>query len=1297
MRKIRVMATIIILISIFMITLPLERSGLGLTDPIDQSSDSQESSTRAIPVTYGSEVIKLEANTNTSGLTFQLQKNSTVIDASITIEGLPTFDHRVWSPAKVITKHTFDGESESPSIGLDSKDTLYLCWMDSGPFGNVDGDDDIFYAKNRGTTWVPFNLVSTAKAEHSRWPEIFIDQKDYLHIVWVDKANIDNNDKDQDIFYRNITASTGDMTATNLINKEIGFGTSTQPKVAVNDSGDVFIVWQDNGTYIRNNSKYSDILCRIWYQQNQTWSSIFNLSDSSHEGNSTDPEIATDGTSVYVVWTTEGDYAGSGLDNDIFFCAWDGSTWSEPRLSSDNLSDGQSNNASVYAKNGMICITWDDDGNIDNSSTDLDIILQKFTSDGWSGSDVVSDHLQDGNSTNPQVMIDEDDNIHVVWVEDGKIRADNEDTDIIYRQYDSKLVEWSNLTVISDLQNDRKSVEPQISVTENGKIEVVWTDYGDIDLSGTDADIIYRSTKPHYPTNLKLKVGPFNGGDYDYSIEGELIGEVILNQSWLKDKLNGLITTMTTSIDDYHLIFNSDTIGCIEIKNFELIITSPPLLPTGLRLIDEEATHVVSHKPTFSWNFMDNDSKVQGGFEIEVGSTPGSNDMWSYISTINRDEYINEFIDYDGSPLIDKVTYYFRVKVKDEDGAWSRWSENYEFKLNSRPFIEYISPDSGTFDEYVDIEWLGLDPDGDNLNYTLQAYYNGTWHTLLDDKPATQFKLNTKGINSFQYISLRLKCSDGFEESKEWFYIEEEIEIIHNSPPYVRIHRPDKNGDIANEYFRIEWESFDLDPNDELTVDLYYDNNKDFSAKEMIVNDLPDIGFYIWNTADVDQGEYYICIDITDGKSSNYTYSDGLLEINHDINTNPPHVVETVPKADAQNVKLTQEIRVEFSKPMNQNTLTHENIIIKDSQGNIVKGSIIPDNFELIFIPEGNLKTDQIYTVTLKAGIRDSSGKFLDGNRDYLSSNTAEDDYTWSFFTIPGSEDTIPPYILSVTPEDIKTEISVSSPYVSAIFSEELDSSSLILSPAYVYDEFGNIVDTELIFYPEENKLRIEFYGDLNYGTKYIVLITAEARDKVGHGLDGNMNGISEGAPMDNYQWSFTTEQAKSSTNGAETNDKLDASIIYSISLILIILIIIIAFFVVKKQLKRHKFNIHDIFVVYHDGRLLAHQSFESISNVEESAMGGMLTAIQNFILESFRNNDTEKLDEIVYGNLKIVLTHGKHVYIAAVCTGDLPGRKFNKDLSNLVSLIELKFGKVLVKWDGNMKKVREIGDLIRF
>jgi len=122
-----------------------------------------------------------------------------------------------------------------------------------------------------------------------------------------------------------------------------------------------------------------------------------------------------------------------------------------------------------------------------------------------------------------------------------------------------------------------------------------------------------------------------------------------------------------------------------------------------------------------------------------------------------------------------------------------------------------------------------------------------------------------------------------------------------------------------------------------------------------------------------------------------------------------------------------------------------------------------------------------------------------------------------------------------------------------------------------------------------------------------------------------------------------------------------------------------------------------DIFIIYNDGRLIAHQSFEKKSNIDEGSLGGMLTAIQNFINESFLDQEDEVLDEIKYGKLKILLVHGKDIYIAVICGGDVIPNKFQKDMKRLLTLIEVKYSDVLENWDGNMKDVRDIDELIKF
>ncbi len=1236
--------------------------------------------TRTASFNYNSTIVKLEANTITNGLKFQLQQNATVIDASFVMTGLPSFDYRLWDENSVISKHQSDWVSLSPAIGLDGFEVPHVVWMENGNIESSDGVWDIILASKPGENWQPNEFIEVSKGvKPSKYPDIFVDDSDNIHIVWADKANILGCGNDYDIFYRSYD-NDGGWSALEIISNQTTDVGSTNPKVVVTDKADIIIVWEDAGEF-NGSGNNSDIMCKIWHKETESWSNTYVLSNYTNDKNSTDPDIAFDGEMVFVVWTEEGDVLGSGDDNDIMFRSWDGITWAEPLVISNHSLDSNSGNATVNVCNEFICVAWDDTGNIDSSGDDKDIIMKECKNSKWLESTVISDHINDGESTTPDIDIDTEGNIHIIWVDDGEILPNNNDNDIIYRRWDAQQKIWSENIVISNDIRDRDSIEPKLKVSKSNRVDIVWADDGDIDGSGNDYDIIYKSNEFIYPTNLKLMVGVVNFDEPDWEHLGEFYNDVLINDDWLITKLNDLISQMTQPVKDFYLYFHSDTKGGVEISDFTLRLTGTPLIPTNLHVVDEDQNHVISHKPVFGWEFFDNDSSAQGGFQIQVDSEPGYNDMWDY-AWLTRNY---EFVEYNGNKLLDNHTYYYRLRVKDIDGAWSEWTPYHNFTMNARPKITKLSPAIGYADEYIDIEWSGTDPNGDALLYTLEASYNSTWHTLVSNEPITQYRFDTRGIDSNQFVDIRMKCFDGFEESLGWFNEEGAIKITHNNPPSVKILSPTLPGSMANDSYIIVWESIDLDINDNHIIDLYYDDDTDFSSKFEIARNLSDTGFYVWDTSNLPNGSYFICIVISDSKDYTYRYSDGKLTIDHTIDSNRLSVISTDPSADATNVPINQVIKVRFNKNIDKSTLTSEFFIVTDTLHRKIEGLMHYNDtkFEIIFYPKYYLDNGQIYTVILKSGIRDLAGNSLEN-------------YEFIFSTTPPNIDTLPPYILSVTPEDLSTEVNV-IPRITAIFSEEIDRASLTPSPVYVYDESGYYIDTEIIFISEENKLRIDFYGELQFNTKYTILITAQIRDLAGHGFDGNKNGRSQASPIDDYKWSFTTEKKSVEPPDELHDETLETMDLLTIGIILIIVIIILSVLVIRKRLKRQKFVIHDIFVIYHDGRLLAHQSFESISNVEEGAMGGMLTAIQNFVVESFRDQDTDKLEEIKYGNLKIILVHGKNIYLAAVYSGEININNLKRDMNNILSVIELKFDKVLDKWDGSMKKVREIGEFIRF
>jgi len=1244
--------------------------------------------TRAAPVTFPKTEIEFEADIPMNGPAFQLYRNSTVVDANLTLTGLPSYNYSLWDECSVITEHDFDDRSRAPAIALDSEGFLHMAWMETGRIDITTTDWDIIYTRELQNNWDEYRIISTEGNDPSRWPDIFLDNSNDIYFVWVDRAIIDGNNNDMDIFYRQLW-SNSILSNTEVISKEVDYGNSTNPKIVVNSSGDIFVVWEDMGEY-QGNGNDSDIMCRIWHKNLMTWSAIVTLTNYTNDSNSTNPALAVDGENVYIAWSEEGNYAGSGTDQDIIFCLWNGTNWTEPIVISNN-SNGESINASITTYNGEICISWEDINNISNNGMDKDIFMKKFQDTIWSDVMVISNHTNDGTSEAPDLAFDAEGNIHIVWSDDGKILPDNNNRDIIYRRWDANKDKWSEYIGISNDLNDRDSIEPRICVAESGCIKIVWADNGNINQSGDDFDIIYKRTKSLYPTNLKLKIDGNSQGADDWNYSASLEGQITINKTLLLNKFNELIAQMTQPVSTFRLSFTSETEGRLEITKFSITQTSTPKKPTNLYILDEAKDRVISHNPTFCWNYLDNDSSKQKGFEVEVSSIRGDADMWSSGTIFSS----NEFAKYMGNPLVDNHTYYFRVRVIDPDNAKSPWSSYHDFTMNARPKISELLPKKGRADDYIDIQWVGNDPNDDDLTYTLQVCYNGIWHYELINSAETHYRLNTSGLPS-QGVDIRCKCFDGYEYSEDWFNEDGYITIIHNKPPSITVITPPVDGDIANDSYRIKWKSADPDDT-EHKIDIYYFPGKNDTIKTPIIRNLPDNGSYLWDTTRIPKGNYTICVIIYDSFSSSYSYSPGILTIDHSVDTNPPIILYTEPAANSHDILISQNIWVGFSKNIDINTLTTESFIVKDSTGQIIEGHITYNEmkFELKFDPIKHLNYGQYYTVTIKASLKDFAGNSLDGNRDYDQQGSPEDDYTWSFST-ELRIDITPPSVISVTPEDQKTDIDVTTK-ITAIFSEEIDYNYTVLRPlpVYFYDEDLNFIEVETSFIRYENKLRIDYYGELKHNTRYTVWITAEVRDLAGLGLDGNKNGKTEASPVDDYQWTFKTKEAEDGLNGAPDGENLATLNIFTLSIILIIFIIIVGV-LLKKQISREKFYIHDIFVVYNDGRLLAHHSFKSKSNVEEGTLGGMLTAIQNFIIESFRDTDTEKLEEIKYGKLRIILTHGEHIYLAVVCTGDPSMLKFKKDINNLLSLIEQKFNNVLENWDGNMKKVREIRELIR-
>lgn len=115
------------------------------------------------------------------------------------------------------------------------------------------------------------------------------------------------------------------------------------------------------------------------------------------------------------------------------------------------------------------------------------------------------------------------------------------------------------------------------------------------------------------------------------------------------------------------------------------------------------------------------------------------------------------------------------------------------------------------------------------------------------------------------------------------------------------------------------------------------------------------------------------------------------------------------------------------------------------------------------------------------------------------------------------------------------------------------------------------------------------------------------------------------------------------------------------------------------------------ILVIDKSGLLVAKAS-PGDDELDADIFAGMLTAVQSFVRDSFdaAGTSTAGLGRLEYGDMKILIEHGRDLFITAVLKG-----KEHPDMASVLKRtiqdIETEHGKLLENWDGMMEQVAPI------
>ncbi len=119
---------------------------------------------------------------------------------------------------------------------------------------------------------------------------------------------------------------------------------------------------------------------------------------------------------------------------------------------------------------------------------------------------------------------------------------------------------------------------------------------------------------------------------------------------------------------------------------------------------------------------------------------------------------------------------------------------------------------------------------------------------------------------------------------------------------------------------------------------------------------------------------------------------------------------------------------------------------------------------------------------------------------------------------------------------------------------------------------------------------------------------------------------------------------------------------------------------------------VDEVFVMTPSGMLLKHYTRRLRPDQDENILAGMLTAVQNFIKDSF-DEVGGRLREIRFENYDIMISYSDNVVLAAVIATKHP-QKLMERLTSITNEIERVYGHKLKDWTGDLSELKHL-DLI--
>ncbi len=208
----------------------------------------------------------------------------------------------------------------------------------------------------------------------------------------------------------------------------------------------------------------------------------------------------------------------------------------------------------------------------------------------------------------------------------------------------------------------------------------------------------------------------------------------------------------------------------------------------------------------------------------------------------------------------------------------------------------------------------------------------------------------------------------------------------------------------------------------------------------------------------------------------------------------------------------------------------------------------------------------------------------------------------------------------------------------------------------------------------------------IDNGTEHIVQMTPQGTDT---NFEAEIPGVNRTATIEYWIVAFDDSQNNRTTSPQFITVivPFDASVLVALILVALAAVLLLLF------LRSSRVAVDEVFIIYEDGRLIAHQTRRLKPGMDDEILSSMLIAIQSFVKDSFKDEQATHLQRLDFGEKKILVEKGDHIFIAVVLHGEYPGA-VPKKMKQVIESVEADHGETLAGWDGDLERLRGVKDL---